>query len=116
MFSFKSLLRDPALMVSVDSLKRAIDVGEAGVIVDVRTIEEYNRGHLAKSINIPVDELSLKVASILPLKTTRIFCYCHTDNRSWEAAKMLRGMGYQLAYAVEGGIAEWVKKNYPVVK
>ncbi len=116
MFNFKSLLRDPKLLVSVETLKRAIDVSEAGVMVDVRTPEEYASGHIEKSISLPMVELVLKIESFVPLKTTRIFCYCHTDNRSYEAAKTLRGMGYQLAYAVKGGIADWQKKGFPVVK
>ena len=116
MFSFKSLLRDPRLMVSVDHLKKAMDVGELGVILDVRTQEEYLGSHLQNSISLPVDELKLKVAAIVPLKTTRIFCYCRTDDRSYEAVKILREMGYQSSWALGGGISEWQKKAFPTFK
>lgn len=116
MFNFKNLLLDPKIIISVESLKKDIDVHGVGVIVDVRTQEEYLQDHLSDSISLPLNELTFKIASLVPLKTTRIFCYCDTGNRSYEAAKTLRTMGYQLAYSVSGGIVEWKKKGLPVVK
>lgn len=82
----------------------------------MRTQEEYLGGHLQDSLSIPLHELSFKIASLVPLKTTRIFCYCDRGNRSYEAAKILQKMGYQLAYSLDGGILSWQKKGLPVVK
>lgn len=116
MFNFEKLFRNPKLIVSPQSLKKAIDVHEIGIIMDVRTQQEYLGGHLQDSMNIPLEELSFKIASLVPLKTTRVFCYCEHGNRSYEAAKALRAMGYQLAYSLDGGILNWEKKGLPVVK
>jgi len=115
-FNFKTLFRNPKLIISPETLKKDIDVHEIGVIVDVRTQQEYLGGHLQDSMNIPLEELSFKIASLVPLKTTRVFCYCDHGNRSYEAAKVLRALGYQLAYSLDGGIENWQKKGLPVVK
>lgn len=116
MFNFKNLLRDPGHIVSVDTLKKDIDVSEVGVVVDVRSQEDYVKGHIPHSVNIPKEELKYKIASLVPLKTTRIFCYCMNGETSYEAAKLLLGMGYQLAYSVEGGYNAWFAKGYPSVQ
>ena len=116
MFNFRNLLLDQKIIVSSESLKKDIDVHGVGVIVDVRTQEEYLQDHLSDSISLPLHELTFKISSLLPLKTTRIYCYCDTGNRSYEATKILRKMGYQLAYSVGGGIIAWKKKGFPVVK
>jgi len=116
MFNFKNLLRDPKIIVSPESLKRNIDVHEIGIIVDVRSQQEYLSGHLQDSLSIPFEELSFKIASLVPLKTTRVFCICQQGDTSYEAAKLMRGLGYQLVYSLSGGIAEWQKKGLPIVK
>lgn len=103
-------------MVSAESLKAAYDRHDLGMVLDVRTQEEYLGGNLESSVNLPISELKLKIAAIIPLKTTRIYCYCHTDNRSYQAVKILREMGYQSSWALEGGISEWQKKGFPVVR
>ncbi len=115
MFNFKSLLRDPKCIISVESLKKDIDVSGVGVVVDVRTQEEYAKGHVPNSISIPFNELQLKIASLVPLKTTRIFCYSTDGEKSYESVKFLLGMGYQLAYSVKGGYKAWFIKGYPSV-
>lgn len=116
MFNFKNFFRDPKIIISPGALKKAIDVHEVGVIMDVRTQQEYLGGHLQDSLSIPLEELSFKIASLVPLKTTRVFCYCDHGNRSYKAAKLLCAMGYQLAYSLDGGIVNWQKKGLPIVK
>ena len=116
MFNLKSLLRDPRFMISAGTLKAAYDRHDFGMILDVRTQEEYLGSHLESSINIPIDELVLKISALVPLKTTRIYCYCQTDNRSYRAVKLLKDMGYQSSWALTGGISEWQKKGFEVVK
>lgn len=116
MFNFKNLLRDQKLIISPETLKKDIDVHEVGVIVDVRSLQEFLGGHLQDSLNLPLEELTFKIASLVPLKTTRVFCYCQHGNRSYEAAKALQALGYQLAYSLDGGIEAWQKKGLPVVK
>ncbi len=64
------------------------------VLLDVRSKEEYDEGHLEKAENRPltkIDELKLD-------KKTPIIVYCKSGFRSNEAAKMLLDMGYKNIY------------------
>lgn len=115
MFNLKSLFRDPKLVVSPESLKKGIDVSEIGVIIDIRPQEEYLKGHIVNSISVPLNELKLKIASVAPLKTSRLFCYCEDGEKCYQAAKDMREMGYQLAYGLDGGYRAWIAKGFPRV-
>ena len=62
------------------------------VIVDVRTIEEYDQLHVVGAINIPVDEID---ENINLDKDKLIFVYCKSGNRSSIASKKLENLGYK---------------------
>ncbi|MBU0914179.1 MAG: rhodanese-like domain-containing protein [Gammaproteobacteria bacterium] len=62
--------------------------------IDVRTVEEYNAGHLEDAINIPYDEIEQKIQVVSADKTTDIQLYCRSGRRSAIALETLRGLGY----------------------
>ena len=62
--------------------------------IDVRTVEEYNSGHLEGSINIPYDEIEQKIEAVSADKNTDIQLYCRSGRRSGIALETLRSMGY----------------------
>lgn len=64
------------------------------LIVDVRTFSEYAEGHIANSINLPVDQLKGVALSELPDKDQPIFVVCRSGNRSAMAQDILESMGY----------------------
>ena len=73
------------------------------IIIDVRTIDEYNTGHIKDSVNIPVDNIS----SINYDKEKTIIVYCATGIRSANAAKALIDAGYTNVYNLDGGLINW---------
>lgn len=78
---------------------------QGSVILDVRSVSEYKGGHIPKSINIPVDEIS-KVSTQYKDKTTPFFVYCLSGARSAGAARMLNHMGYENVVDM-GGISRY---------
>ncbi|MDD1745365.1 MAG: rhodanese-like domain-containing protein [Candidatus Methanoperedens sp.] len=99
--------------VSVQQGKEMIDNG--GVfILDVRTQEEYNEGHIMGSILIPVDELDSRLKE-LP-RDKKILVYCRTGHRSLTASEKLENSGFTQLYNMNGGITEWKNAGYDVVK
>ena len=62
--------------------------------IDVRTVEEYNAGHLEGAINIPYDEIEQKIEAVSADKNTDIQLYCRSGRRSGIALETLRGLGY----------------------
>lgn len=76
------------------------------LIVDVRTLEEYNEKHIPNAINIPNENIGTKEIPELPDKNQLIFVYCRSGNRSKQASEKLAGLGY--TNIVEfGGINTW---------
>ena len=92
--------------ITPTALKERLDKGEKLIIVDVRTKEEYDSGHIANSLLIPYDEIEKKAPALLTDKNAAIIVYCRTGRRSEIAAKALIGMGYTNV-ADMGGISDW---------
>ncbi len=77
-------------------------------IIDVRTTEEYESGHIKDSINIPLDEIE----TISLNKNEVIFVYCAGGVRSESAMNILINLGYEEVYDL-GGIDN---KNLILIK
>ena len=99
-----------------------VDVGEARdliaekaelVILDVRTVSEYESGHLEGSINIPVEVLSGRLSELNP--DDELLVYCRTGNRSTTAVGVLRENGFDRVYHMDGGITAWMSAGFPTV-
>lgn len=65
------------------------------VVIDVRTAHEFASGSLPGVINIPLDELRRRMASVVPDPMTPVLLHCKSGGRSGMASKMLRSMGYR---------------------
>ena len=77
------------------------------VIIDVRTQEEYEEGHIKKSILVDINQPSLFMESILKLnKNKSYYVYCRTGIRSEMACSLMYQNGLT-AYNLLGGIVEW---------
>ena len=79
------------------------------IILDVRTAEEYNEGHIENAINIPNEEIGTEEISRLPDKDQMIFVYCRSGNRSKDASNKLAKLGYTNIIEF-GGINTWPKE------
>lgn len=99
--------------ISVAEAKALIDTG-GYFILDVRTQEEYDAGHIADSVLIPHDQLSGRLNEVP--KGVPILVYCRTARRSSIASGILTDNGYKEVYNMEGGIVGWEKAGYPVEK
>ena len=83
----------------MDSLKNVI-------ILDVRTKEEYDQGHISGALLLPNTDIAKKAADALPDKDVPILVYCRSGNRSKSASEDLISMGYTQVYDF-GGIIDW---------
>ncbi|MGL5085900.1 MAG: rhodanese-like domain-containing protein [Clostridium sp.] len=92
--------------ISSDEAKEVINNEDDIIILDVRTLEEYNSGHIENSILIPVDELEALDSSKLVDKNQKILVYCRSGNRSKSASKILVDLGYTNIFDF-GGINRW---------
>lgn len=84
-------------------------------LVDVRTKEEYEEGHIAGAILLPVQGLSQKQLEEVNIQKEKdVLLYCRSGGRSGRALEMLHSWGYSQAKHLEGGITAWKEKKYPI--
>jgi len=81
------------------------------LLVDVRTPDEFTTGHIHNAVNIPLDTIETRLNEIP--RTEPIVVYCHSGNRSGQAAKILANAGYTQIYDL-GGINAWTDQGLPV--
>ena len=76
------------------------------IIVDVRTQDEYNSGHIPGAVCIPNEDIGTEKPAELPDTEQIILVYCRSGRRSKEASEKLAKIGYVNVYEF-GGILEW---------
>jgi rhodanese-related sulfurtransferase len=89
---------------------------EKGVILDVRSADEFASGHIREAKNIPLKELSTRVEELDKFKSRPLVIVCAKGLQSNKAASQLKKAGFASAYPLIGGIAEWQSQDLPVVK
>jgi len=100
-------------LISVEEVFDVIENNEDYFILDVRTQEEYDEGHIEGAMNIPVDKLENRLDELPEDKP--IIVYCRSGIRSNNASNILIENGFTRVYDMDGGILEWIDKGYPVV-
>jgi rhodanese-related sulfurtransferase len=83
------------------------------VILDIRTGAEFYAGHLLDANNIDSGNPYL-VPKIWPDPDTEIWVFCRSQHRATYFTSFLYRYGYKNVYLVDGGIAGWAEKGYPL--
>ena len=92
--------------ISGEQAKRLMDTETDFIIVDARTEEEFNEGHIEGAILIPEYEISERAEKELPDKEQMILVYCRSGRRSKFASQALADLGYTNVKEF-GGIIDW---------
>ena len=87
--------------IDVEELKKLVDNG--ATLIDVRSLQEFNEGHLDNAISIPEFELRSRAKEELKNKDEIIVVYCTTGSRSKRAKQELLKMGYKNIYNLYNG-------------
>jgi rhodanese-related sulfurtransferase len=87
----------------MENLKELVKTGKA-TVVDVRTFQEFSGGHVAGSVNIPLQEIAQRLDDFRSMKNV-VVC-CASGNRSGQAARFLQQHGI----AVQNG-GSWLTIN-----
>lgn len=86
-----------------------------GILLDVRTLGEYQNGHIEEAGQLNYYALNFKQKLTSLPKNQPIYVYCNTGYRSERAARLLSEQGYTEIYNLEHGIMEWNLMELPVV-
>lgn len=102
---------DPdSLEVDLDSFAAAHAAG--AVVLDVRNPDEYESGHVAGAVLIPLGELGNRREEIP--EGDPVYVICAMGGRSLQATKAMVEAGYS-AVSVAGGTKGWIERGHPVV-
>jgi rhodanese-related sulfurtransferase len=100
--------------VTVEEAKSLVESNFSLIILDVRTREEYESGHIEGAILIPVSELEDRLDEIS--KEDELLIYCRTGNRSFNSVNILKANGYTRIFHMNDGIIAWTQADYLTVK
>lgn len=101
--------------VSLDSARTEFEAGRA-VLIDIREPHEHARGVAQGARLLPMSQLNARVSEIPTDPAQPVLLICNTQNRSSATLRALRDHGYQHVRYVQGGMSEWVRRGWPVVK
>jgi rhodanese-related sulfurtransferase len=93
--------------IKINAVEAKIMIDSEDVIIlDVRTLEEYEEIRIEGALLIPEDQIRSLAPELLPDKEAIILIYCRSGRRSEIASRELIDMGYQHVYDF-GGIIDW---------
>lgn len=101
--------------VSLDTARADLESGRA-LLIDIREPNEHATGVAKGAKLLPMRELGTRLAEIPTVSDKPVYLICNTQNRSSKTLAALRQRGYSHVRYVTGGMSEWVKRGWPVVK
>lgn len=121
---------DPELKARLDDIRTRIDeiepqaakalIDDGTLLIDVREPFEYEAGHIAGSLNIPMAALAAAADPASPDRDERlapdqpVVLHCGVGARSLVAADALKDMGFTDVRSMRGGIGAWYEEGLPV--
>jgi len=85
------------------------------VLLDVRSEEEYNHGHVAGAINISHKDIEEKIAELSQYKNNTVVVYCRSGRRAGIAENVLADNGFGKILHLTGDMNGWLEAKLPVV-
>jgi rhodanese-related sulfurtransferase len=101
--------------VSLETARAEHEAGRA-ILIDIREPDEHATGVAAGARLLPMRQLGARLGEI-PLDSGKpVLLICNTQNRSSATVRALRDRGYAHVRYVTGGMSEWARRGWPMVK
>ncbi len=101
--------------VSVEYARAEHEAGRA-LLIDIREPDEHATGVAAGAQLLPMRQLAARMAEIPTDPNRLVLLICRTQNRSGAVLRALRERGYSHVRFVDGGMSEWARRGWPMVK
>lgn len=100
-------------ITSIDkqALKQLINSDNKPIIIDVRTVREYDKGHIPGAINMPHGSIGKQIDQVGIAKDAHIVIYCRSGYRAKKAYQAMAALGYVNLQHLEGDYLEWKKPD-----
>ena len=86
------------------------------VVVDIRTAEEFAKGHLRDAKNIPLADFATRIGELDKSKGKSVVVVCQNGARADKAVRQLQAAGFEDVVALEGGLSAWQAASLPLAK
>lgn len=106
---------DSVRRIAIDGANNLVQ-SQRAVIVDVRSKEQFDLGHIKGAINIPGSQIVSRIRELPPGKMIITYCACSAEQSSGRAVIELNAHGVNNAAALHGGWAAWQKAGLPTAK
>lgn len=100
--------------ISQTQLQQIMKNDKQVVLLDVRTVEEFEEAHIPNAINIPHKELEARLAELSGAKNTQVVIYCRSGRRAEVARQLLVKSGFNQLDHLSGDFNEWSSNNLPI--
>lgn len=101
--------------VSLEAARAAFEAGKV-TLIDIREPEEHATGVAAGALLLPMRQLAARLNDIPKDSSRPVLLICNTQNRSRAVQQALKERGYHHVQYVNGGMSEWARRGWPMVK
>jgi len=88
--------------------------GGNSLILDVRENKEFETGHIADSVHIPMSEVKNRLSELDKYKDSQVVVSCRSGQRSSRTCSLLKKNGFSNISNLKGGIVAWESDKLPV--
>jgi rhodanese-related sulfurtransferase len=86
------------------------------IIIDVREDDEWQSGHIAGAIHIPLQQISQRLPELAAYKDSTVITQCRSGRRSMKALELIKTAGFSNVYSMDGGIQAWTEQGLATTK
>jgi rhodanese-related sulfurtransferase len=112
---FSELRRKASGLVNIEAIEAVKLINNDAVVIDLRSVDAFSKGHIVNARNIPSDELEAKMDNLASIKSKPIVAVCDAGITSTKAVTSLRAAGFESVYGLKGGMTGWGQAGLPVV-
>lgn len=96
------------------ALQQKQQTAQQPIILDVRSIREYDEGHIPGAIHMPYQQIDARFTEILAGKQRGVVVYCEAGPRAFRAAGSLLKLGFDTVWHLEGDMRLWRENQLPI--
>ena len=102
--------------LSASQATRMLNNHDNALVLDIRTQDAFNKGHIRGAQNIPLAELKKSLDKLEKYKSKPVLLYCNSGTTTTKAGKLLQSGGFSDVYHLDGGINAWKEASLPLSK
>jgi rhodanese-related sulfurtransferase len=77
------------------------------VVIDVRELDEFNKGHIEGAVNLPLSKIKEQISSFDAYKNNQVLIVCQDGTRSATTGKIITKAGHKDVFVITGGMQSW---------